>query len=94
MVAAVTAINVTAEHIANGVRGSGWGCAVALAIKDAFPGCEDVNVSEAAACICYEDVEPAWVDLPASAADFIEAFDNEWDVEPFTFTVDYPAVTS
>ena len=89
----MTTVSVTAEHIANGVPGSGWGCAVALAIEEAFPGCEDVSVSEATACICCEDVEPAWVDLPASAADFIEAFDNEWDVEPFTFDLDYPEVT-
>jgi hypothetical protein len=95
----MTTISVTAEHIANGTPGSSWGCAIVLAIRDAFPGVVDASAGEVTASLIIEDEYGAPLpgvdlDLPDAACDFVEAFDNEWDVEPFTFDLDYPAVTA
>jgi hypothetical protein len=87
----MTTITVTAEHIAKGVPESCRHCPVALAIKDALPGIELIAVDDTrvhlggAAC----DVK---IDLPPAAQHFIEAFDCDDPVEPFSFTVDYPEV--
>jgi hypothetical protein len=88
----VTTISVTAEHIAEGVRCSCSRCPVALAIADAFPGA-DVWVGGASFDITFEDAEPVFVDLPSEAEDFIGRFDEDGFGEPFSFDVDYPAVT-
>jgi hypothetical protein len=85
----VTAITVTAQHIAEGVRESCVRCPVALAIADAFPGVP-FWVGSAHFFLEEEEVE---IDLPADAKEFISSFDDSRPVEPFSFTLDYPAAT-
>ena len=91
-------VSVTAEHIANGDAGSGWGCAIALALEEAFPGTEDVSVGDAMASLYREDEGEGehfiHLDLPYDARLFIGAFDAGETVEPFTFTVDADEVAA
>ena len=84
-----TVINVTAEHINNGERESNTRCAIALAAEDAFPGA-DVTVGGNCFDILGDPWEAATVFVPVEVENFILAFDRCDDVEPFSFTVDYP----
>ena len=91
----MTAINVTAGHIARGEPENCEACPVALAIMDALPsaGVPSVGPSE----VTFRVAVDKWVDidLPRAVSDFIETFDGGTaDVEPFTFELDYPAVTA
>ena len=87
----MTTINVTAEHITDGARGNPWGCAIALALKTAFPDAELVSVG-----VTDFDIDDRVYDIPfpREASTWIEAFDRGGEVEPFSFDVDYPAVTA
>jgi hypothetical protein len=88
-------VPVTAGHIAGGDAGSSWGCAVALALEDAFPGTDDVSVGETMASLYRDDEEGAHfihLDLPVEVRVFIGAYDRDEPVEPFTFTVAYEEV--
>jgi hypothetical protein len=88
----MTAVSVTAGHIAKGVRHSCRLCPVARALTEAFPDAELLAVDSAHVAM-GEPGRWAEVDLPAVATRFIEAFDHGGPVEPFTFDLDYPAVT-
>jgi len=90
----MTAVTVTAEHIANGERGECMGCPVWLAITDALPGLaylavfiQDIQLRP------DPDDDDAEVEMPAEVLDFVRDFDLGLPVEPFTFELDYPAVT-
>lgn len=93
----MTTITVTADHIAEGIPGECTECPIALAIVEALPELTEVAV--------YTDRIGIWTErppglgfievvLPAEAAAFIEAYDGTMDAQPFTFELDYPAVTS
>jgi len=81
-------ISVTAEDIRDGEPESACACPIALAIarlldastedEDVIVGREVILIRPLGVLIDYE--------LPASAAQFIRAFDNGDAVEPFTFT--------
>lgn len=92
----MTAINVTAQHIAKGERDSCRFCPVAHAIREALPDIELVAVDSAFASLGHPDAWPACreIALPEAATRFIEAFDGGDPVRPFTFDLDYPAVTA
>jgi hypothetical protein len=92
----MTAINVTAEHIAKGEHDSCRFCPVALAMKEAFPDAELVAVDSAHVTMGGGPRRGGWIelDLPDAATRFIEAFDVGDPVQPFTFELDYPAVAA
>ncbi len=87
----MTAITVTAAHIARGVPDSCTDCPVALAIAEAFPGVE-VWVAGATVFL-VRDGQETEADLPG-CEDFIHSFDDRQGGEPFTFTLDYPAAVA
>lgn len=88
----MTIINVTADHIENGMPGSNSACAVALALQDAFPGADAVSVGDFA-ILFYEFGDVSGL-LPEKAREFVRAFDEAGFVEPFTFELDIPAAAS
>ena len=91
-------VTVTAGHITRGTPGSGSGCAIALALLDAFPGATDASVGDYAG-VFYNaggdlDDRDAWALLPGAARHFVRDFDDRQPVGPFTFTLDIPAVAA
>ena len=88
----MTAVSVTAEHIAAGMPGSCSHCPIALALIDAFPE-TDIFVNGATFDIQPWGGDQTRLNAPAGIEDFIARFDEDGFGEPFTFTVDYPEVT-
>lgn len=91
---AVTRVEVTAEDIAQGERGSWLACPIALAIRRCVP-CEKVDVDGGGPITprWYADINGTRHWLPAEAAAFAKRFDKEGPgaVEPFAF--DLPAAS-
>ena len=87
-------ISVTREHIANGVREDCEHCPIALAILETFPDVNYAAVGPDACTIGTPDGSDTELNLPGEALDFIWGFDDDGAGEPFTFELDYPAVTS
>ena len=86
----MTAINVTAQHIAKGKRHSWVCCPVALAIRDALPDVSVVRVHHEH--LTLGDIfRLVTLALPGAAVNFIRDFDGGPGGEPFTFDLDYPA---
>ena len=79
-------IRVTAEHIAQGWRGSACNCPIALALKDEWPGAE-VEVSGPDIEVSADRLWLAQCD--DTAMDFIVRFDAGADVQPFEFDVEW-----
>lgn len=90
----MTTITVTAQHIAKGGRDSYRRCPVARAVSEALPGVELVAVDSARVSLGFGWPQYREIDLPDAATRFIEAFDLGDPVEPFSFELDYPAVTA
>lgn len=89
-----TTINVTAEHIAQGVQAECTRCPIALAIGEALPDATYVSVNLRAIELTDGPHEVYLQDpLPIRARAFIREFDNGWPVRPFSFELPYPAVT-
>jgi len=94
----MTAITVTAQHIARGQPRSAFSCPIAFALEDAFPG-TDCYAGRDNMTVYPHDPDGGcapWslrVPHPDSVLEFIRAFDSDLPVEPFTFELDYPAVT-
>jgi len=90
----MTAVSVTADHIAMGDRENCETCPVALAIAETFADLTYVSVDPggliAATGLPGREI---FVDLPREVQEFIWDFDDGDPVEPFTFELDYPAVT-
>jgi hypothetical protein len=90
----MTTVSVTAEHIAKGFPGDCGDCPVWHAITAAIPGLAYLRVR-----YLDIDVRPrpeddlVIIEIPDGVARFIRAFDVGRPVEPFTFELDYPAVT-
>lgn len=83
-----TVINVTAEDIAAGEQRECDFCPIALALRDAFPDARVISVSPDSV-----DLDGIEIDLPDIAVEFIHAFDGGEGGEPFSFELDYPAVS-
>lgn len=85
----MTAITVTAQHIAEGLQDSCELCPVALAIRDAI---RDSGVWVDSRHVTFGK-RGHWieVDLPDAVTAFIEAFDRGQGGEPFSFDLDFPA---
>lgn len=85
----VLEINVTAEHIANGFGRNCFACPIALAVGEVTgqlgPGRLMVDPHD----ILISDGGP-WrkVELPLSARQFIQDFDEGKSVQPFRFSVE------
>jgi hypothetical protein len=77
-------IDVTADDIANGVRGRCSTCPVALAVRR-VPGLEKWEVGGMSAFYGASSFP-----LPCAASRFIMDFDGGRPVEPFSFEVDVP----
>ena len=94
----MTTINVTAEHIARGERENCERCPVALAIRDAFPDLAYIEVAPEGIGIGPPGADiygiEAHIDVPREVQEFIWDFDDSGRGEPFSFDLDYPAVTS
>ena len=88
-----TTVTVTEAHIDAGMSGSCSHCPVALAFADAFPEA-DAFVNGATFDIQPWGGDVTRVNLPGEVEDFIARFDEDGFGEPFTFTVDFPAVTA
>jgi hypothetical protein len=89
----MTAVSVTAEHIARGVREDCEKCPVALAIFDAFPDLTYISVGPENILMQFGPEAEIRLGVPSEVLTFIWDYDDDGQVDPFTFTVDYPAVT-
>ena len=90
----MTVITVTAEHIAKGIRGNCEHCPVALALLDAYPDLTYISVGPDAITMQHgKDTAEIEVTAPCEVEYFICDFDEGAAVAPFTFALDYPAVT-
>ncbi len=88
----MTAISVTAEHIAKGEPENRERCPVALAIMDALPNATAIEVTGTLLSISHGE-QFFTTRLPPKASEFVRDFDDSEPVQPFTFDLDYPAVT-
>jgi hypothetical protein len=79
-------INVTAQHIADGVMCAECECPIALAILDQIQSIDYVGVGGKTVEL---DGLPT-VELPPEAIQFVADFDNGRHVEPFAFPLDVP----
>lgn len=84
----VVRVQVTQADIDNGERAEPCLCPTALAIKRVFPAC-DPSV-DGVMIELRIDGKTWFTDVPESVREFVEAFDEEWPVEPFGFDLDVP----
>jgi hypothetical protein len=89
----MTTVDVTAEHIANGTAASCTRCPVALAITDAVPEATGAYVTQLFIILHRGDERLAKFRTPPSAVTFINDLTQNKRLTPFTFDLDYPAVT-
>lgn len=78
-------INVTAKHIAEGLKGDACWCPIARAIRDQVPSEEEVYVFPAGVSVAGGTTM-----LPDEALRFVQDFDAGLSVEPFSFALDIP----
>jgi hypothetical protein len=85
-------IDVTAEHIRDGVPGLGDKCPIALACRAAGL---NVSIGSKYAWVYDQRGHPIVIDLPFGARQFVFAFDNRLSpihddsVQPFSFDLGY-----
>lgn len=77
-------IQVTQEHIANGLALNCERCPVALSLQESLPERAKITVDR-----FFITIEGIDYKTPSLAADFIAAFDARHQVEPFEFDLDY-----
>jgi len=85
-------IEVTAENIHDGTPMSATDDPIALAILKVIGPAAAIFVEDTGVRLIEDGPGPAIVvhgDLPRSAREFIEAYDNGHTVHPFTFTIDF-----
>lgn len=88
-------IEVTAEHIKNGRRGSCCSCPIALAIVGKI---KKIEINQVVALVTYDKVrvfanypnEEAICGLPYECGRFIRFFDSQLTVHPFKFKLFVP----
>ncbi len=78
-------INVTQEDIDNGLRTSSCKCPIARAAKREFG--LPALISPSFSLFLLKDYENILFSLPSSARDFINDFDGERPVKPFSFQI-------
>ena len=90
----MTAISVTAGHIAKGKRRDCERCPVALAIRDALPDLIYARVGPVNIGLQREaDEDLTYFAFPPEVLDFVRDYDGRRGSRPFSFELDYPAVT-
>ena len=89
----MTAVNVTRQNLDEGRPGDACACPVVLAVSDAFPDAEDVTVGDKYISM-YHAGQSRLLLIPEDVRALIGAIDRGKSVEPFTFDLDYPAVTA
>ena len=75
-------INVTAEDIEAGITCNCFRCPIAHAMMRQIPNCETVEAL--CSVLFYRTATP-----PDAVREFIEAFDSEQHVQPFSFTATF-----
>ena len=93
-------VHLTQHHISRGVANDCDSCPVALAIMGALPGVSRVDVGEAGMDLHNRMVTRFYrgprdaigtaVYTPKAVVNFVKAFDDGHEVEPFTFTLRVP----
>ncbi len=78
-------ICVTQEDIARGSRGDKNSCPIALALERFFPKADSISVTSDLIQIDCNNYQAS-----EQVIAFVEAFDNECDVMPLTFTLQIP----
>ena len=76
-------ICVTQEDIAQGIRGDKNRCPIALALGRVFPQADCIAVTGD-----FIDIDCNDHQAPEPVIAFVDAFDNECDVMPLTFTLE------
>jgi hypothetical protein len=84
-------VRVEQRHIDDGERHSCTRCPIAQALNEQLPGDALWRVS-ALGARRLDAYRP--VDLPHTALRFVEDFDRERDVQPFSFTITLPEDTN
>lgn len=80
-------IQITEKDICNGERGDFNKCAVALALQRGFSSADKVDVDQNSAKLYQskkDDGYLARIEFDGEIFDWIEDFDNEVEVQPFT----------
>lgn len=80
-------VKVTQAHIDTSTRRDGTRCAVGNAIKEVIDS--NVHVMRCAIFIGSEE-DCKMVAMPESVANFIDAYDDEQEVQPFEFELEVP----
>ncbi len=80
----MTTIRVTEEHIKAGMKRHSCLCPIALACKDALPGCHVTVMSER---IIIANGFVRGFDTTQTVRKFISRFDLNLAVQPFTFEI-------
>lgn len=80
-------VEVTADDIRHGQRGTCDRCAVARAVCRTFR-CEPDVIAIDGDWLIFVNTPYLCIDLPQTVRDFIDAFDNEQPVQPFTFELE------
>lgn len=87
----LTKVEVTQEDIDNGKMKSCDFCPVALAVNRVIRPQRDAQVYACIVIIRHEEGQRGgFPSLPLAAQEFIENFDDERDVEPFSFALNIP----
>lgn len=81
-------IQVTKEHIKNGVCSSPTKCMVALAISDVVH--KDVKVSVPCPYVALDHMSWIFLALPDEVISAIRKFDKQSEIEPFEFELEIP----
>jgi len=86
----VITVKITECHIATGLRRSSSCCPVALAVKSLLK--QECFVSVHSKSVGFYDTvsQPVVSVLPGQAHEFILAFDENMEVEPFSFDLEIP----
>ena len=88
-----TKIEVTQQHIDDGMKESCSGCPVALAINELLLESASANVGgTSVAFYTTNDTSALLSFLPQEAANFIREFDCGLPVYPFNFEIEFPSV--
>ena len=80
-------VDVTWDHIDQGVGEDPYGCPIALAIGD-LPNVMGGAFVDSTMCeFTHHDCHVCDVPLPKKARTFVQKFDSGQDVKPFSFTL-------
>lgn len=88
----MTTIIVAQRHLTQGIPGNPCTCPVALAVIDAYPHAWDVTIGDQYISMHHQALFRL-LTIPAGVRALVTAIDRGEFVKPFSFELDYPAVT-